>query len=237
MKILLIRHGDPNYKDNALTPLGHLQAEALADRLQRRGTRFSAIYASEYGRAIETAEHVAVRLGMDLQRLGFIHEISYGPHGSSGEEKIRHSPWKAPKMLIENDVATSKFDPRDWWAYKGTRLEEADARVCNGFDGWLAENCGFVREGTRYICERENKDEILMFCHGGTISCLIGHFMNIGVIGACATFRLFPTSITTVEFRSDPGAPVLPLLRGVGDFAHCENIVYKDPEEGSFAAE
>ena len=29
MKLILIRHGDPNYKDNCLTPLGHAQAECL----------------------------------------------------------------------------------------------------------------------------------------------------------------------------------------------------------------
>ena len=33
MRIVFVRHGHPNYKDDCLTELGHLHAEAAAKRL------------------------------------------------------------------------------------------------------------------------------------------------------------------------------------------------------------
>ena len=234
MKLYLIRHGEPNYKDNCLTPMGHLQAEALARRLEKGGKKYSAIYSSNYGRAVETAEHTAVRLGMDLRRLDFMHELSYGKHGATREEKILYSPWKAPKGLVENDVRLPAYDYADYWGFRGTKLEESEERIIGGFDAWLAENHGFVRDGTRYLCTREDNDEILIFAHGGTISMLLGHFMNTGTIAACMSLRIYLTSISTIDFRSDPGAFVLPAIRGISDFAHCEGISYTDPEEGCF---
>ena len=34
MKIVFVRHGHPNYHEDCLTELGHLQAEAAARRLE-----------------------------------------------------------------------------------------------------------------------------------------------------------------------------------------------------------
>ncbi len=234
MRIYLIRHGDPNYKDNSITPLGHLEAEALAKRFERSGKKFSAVYASDYGRAIETAEHTASRLGLDLRILGFMHEIAYGYPGATKEEKVLYSPWKAPADLVESDVSLPSFDYGEYWGYKGTRLVESEKRVNEGFDKWLEETQGLRREGTRYFCTRENTDEILIFCHGGTISCLIGHLLNIGLLAGCMSFRIHTTGVTTVEFRCAADKYVLPIFKGISDFSHCENIVYVDPEKGCF---
>ena len=33
MKLLLIRHGDPDYENDCLTPVGQREAEALAERI------------------------------------------------------------------------------------------------------------------------------------------------------------------------------------------------------------
>ena len=45
------------HEEDCLTELGHLQAEAAAMRLKDSG--IEKIYASTYGRAVETAEHIA----------------------------------------------------------------------------------------------------------------------------------------------------------------------------------
>ena len=37
MRIILIRHGDPNYEKDCLTELGHKQASAAAQRLLSEG--------------------------------------------------------------------------------------------------------------------------------------------------------------------------------------------------------
>ncbi|NLB15990.1 MAG: histidine phosphatase family protein, partial [Clostridiales bacterium] len=49
MRILIIRHSDPDYKLDSLTPRGFKEAEALGNWLGQR--RIDYIYASPLGRA------------------------------------------------------------------------------------------------------------------------------------------------------------------------------------------
>ena len=72
MKIYFIRHGHPNYIKDCLTALGHLQAAAAAKRLKDSGIQ--KIFASVYGRAVETAEHTAQELGLEIEKIDFISE-------------------------------------------------------------------------------------------------------------------------------------------------------------------
>ena len=51
--------------DSPLTPRGRRQAEAIADRLS--GTEFAALYSSDLGRAVQTAEAIASRCKTELR--------------------------------------------------------------------------------------------------------------------------------------------------------------------------
>ncbi len=70
MRIIFVRHGEPDYALDCLTPAGRAQAEAAAERL--RGEGISAVYASPMGRAAETAACTARLLGLPVQ-LSLIH--------------------------------------------------------------------------------------------------------------------------------------------------------------------
>ena len=54
MLLFYVRHGDPIYDPDSLTPLGHLQADAVAKRLARYG--IDEVYASSSNRAQLTAK-------------------------------------------------------------------------------------------------------------------------------------------------------------------------------------
>ena len=54
MRILLIRHGDPDYENDSLTEKGRREAHMLASRLINE--RIDYIYTSTMGRAMETAK-------------------------------------------------------------------------------------------------------------------------------------------------------------------------------------
>ena len=49
MKILIIRHGDPDYENDTLTEHGRLEAEYLAEMLCKKDIKI--FYTSPYGRA------------------------------------------------------------------------------------------------------------------------------------------------------------------------------------------
>lgn len=52
MILYYVRHGDPIYNPDSLTPLGHRQSEAVAKRLALHG--IDEVYASSSNRAILT---------------------------------------------------------------------------------------------------------------------------------------------------------------------------------------
>ena len=64
MLFFYLRHGDPIYHPDMLTPLGHKQAEALAKRLALFG--IDRIYASTSNRARQTAEPTAALLKKEI---------------------------------------------------------------------------------------------------------------------------------------------------------------------------
>ena len=54
MKILIIRHGDPDYSIDSLTEKGWREAELLSERLKDAG--ITSFYCSPLGRANDTAK-------------------------------------------------------------------------------------------------------------------------------------------------------------------------------------
>ena len=62
MRILLIRHGDPDYENASLTEKGFREAELLAARL--KDERIDAAYVSTMGRAMATAKPTLDAKGM-----------------------------------------------------------------------------------------------------------------------------------------------------------------------------
>ena len=73
MLLYIVRHGDPNYKDDCLTDFGKIQAEAVAKRM--RDSKIDVIYSSPMGRAIETAEPTCRLLGLPYHIEEWTHEV------------------------------------------------------------------------------------------------------------------------------------------------------------------
>ena len=55
MRLIMVRHGEPNYELDCLTPEGRRQAAAAAERLSSEG--ITEIFSSPQGRARETASY------------------------------------------------------------------------------------------------------------------------------------------------------------------------------------
>lgn len=65
MRILIIRHGDPDYEKDSLTQKGWHEAELLADKMEN--TDVTAFYVSPLGRAQDTASVTLKRLGRNAK--------------------------------------------------------------------------------------------------------------------------------------------------------------------------
>ena len=71
MRLIFVRHGEPDYTNDCLTENGRLQAKCTAARLESEPIR--AIFSSPMGRAMETASFTAEKKGLPVTPLPFMH--------------------------------------------------------------------------------------------------------------------------------------------------------------------
>ncbi len=219
MKILFVRHGAPNYKDDCLTPLGHAQAEAAADRL--KDERIDFFYASSCGRAYETAVHIANRHGKEVEKLDFMREIQWGPKG--GNPHVDYNPWMKVSEMITNGDSVMNPDWAESETYKDNFVSERVNLVAESFDKWLSE-FGYERCGEYYKVTKENKNAVLLASHGGSSSSVFSHIFNIPFTAVISMFRINFTSITEVVFEGSKGDIIVPKLNLFNDARHIENV-------------
>ena len=220
MRIIFVRHGHPDYKNDCLTELGHKQAEAAAQRLCNE--KIEKIYSSSCGRAVETAQHIADRYGLEVEKCDFIREINWG---SLDEEPIPFNghPWRTADSMAENGESLMC---RDWDKKPPFSLNEVVQhveRVGKECDLWL-KNLGYEREGEFYRVVKPEYGVIVMASHGGSSSSVFSHMFNLPFSFICNTFRLEFTSITTVTLSDEVGKLVSPRFEVFNESNHIAQL-------------
>lgn len=225
MKLILVRHGDPNYADDCLTPLGHLQARAAAERLAGEG--IEKIYSSSCGRAVETAEYTARALGIpEVEQLDFMREISWGAR--YGEELYSHGhPWDvSDKMAAEN---RDFMDPdwRDGEYFANNYIMDHYDSMVPCIDALLA-GLGVVREGLYYRVKNCPYTAVALFSHGGSSSVLLSRVFNLPLPFVTSAICPECTAITVVTFAQGKETAVAPRFEIMNDARHIRGISEKN---------
>lgn len=229
MKILIIRHGDPDYAHDCLTERGRREAELLADRICAMDIK--AFYVSPLGRARETASFTLKRLNRTATECQWLRE--FAPSIRRPDVTDRRSiawDWLPQDWTEEKD-----FYRRDLWMHHPV-MEEANVPqeyqwVTENLDRLLAEY-GYVRDNNIYRVERANRDTIAFFCHFGLESVLIGHLTGISPMLLWHHTVAAPTSVTTVYTEERRKGIALFRVGAFGDTSH----LYLAGEEPSFSA-
>ena len=87
MRILLIRHAEPDYTVDSLTPKGHREAELLSRRLLSYDIRD--FYQSPLGRARDTAAYTLKKMNREAETLpGAIYMTHYSMNRRSKAGKF-----------------------------------------------------------------------------------------------------------------------------------------------------
>ena len=73
MRIMIIRHGDPDYEKDSLTEKGWREAELLADRISKIDV--TDFYVSPLGRARDTASVTLRKMGRTAQVCDWLREF------------------------------------------------------------------------------------------------------------------------------------------------------------------
>ncbi len=214
MRIIFIRHGEPDYVNDCLTETGKKQAEAAAKRLEREG--ITKIYSSPMGRATETASFTAKRLSLPIQTLTFMHEISWGGPGVPAEGH----PWTVSDWMISRD--DFDFYHADWRKHPAFRENTAVRyldEISGQIDRLMLEH-GYRHEGTRFFCETSQQETFAIFSHGGSGACVLAHLLALPFPYVCTVLPYEFTSIIILEFPVQPGEYIHPRIELFNDAAH-----------------
>lgn len=216
MRIIFVRHGHPDYSTDTLTELGHLQAEAAARRLD--GESIDHIFSSSCGRARQTAEHIAMGRGMEVELLDFMREISWG---SIDEREIFHNghPWCTVEKMVGEHQSLLSPSWREEEPFNQNKVVERADRVGENLDAWLA-TLGYTREGDYYRVGKPQYDTILLASHGGSSSAALAHLFCLPFPFLCYAVCPAFTAITIVTLNGEEGSLISPRFELVNDATH-----------------
>ncbi len=230
MRILIVRHGDPDYAKDSLTEKGRREATLLAARLQKE--KLDYLYSSPLGRARLTCEYTAKALGREgeVTVLPWLQEFNHSFTLPSGEE--RPILWD---MLPEFWTGVDElYDAEKWLEtdfFQNSEIPTAYREVTERLDELLKAH-GYAREGRRYRVEKSNRDTLVFFCHFGLETILLSHLLQISPVVLSHHFVALTSSVTTLYTEERREGIATFRCVGFGDIGH----LYAGAEEPSFSA-
>ena len=222
MRIIIVRHGEPNYEKDCLTPLGIRQAKAAAVRLKGEG--IEEIYSSPMGRARQTAQETAELCGFqNVKILDFMHELPWGTEG--GALYADGHPWDGADELVRQGWDLNRTDWPEHPYFQNNVVTKAVREIAPMTDAWL-ESLGYKREGLYYRCVREDGDQhaVALFCHGGSSTAMLARILNLPFPYLCATLHLDFTGIAIIRLPKRPGEISAPHMELMGDDRHIRGV-------------
>lgn len=242
MRIIFIRHGDPDYKNDALTEKGIREAALLSKRVADWET-ITDIYCSPLGRAQETASYSLEKLNRDAVICPWLKEFYYpiddpvtGRHGV---------PWDfMPEYWTEIEDMYDKEGWKKTEIYRSNpELLPAHKEVCENLDNLLARY-GYQRYHNYYVTNHaanhngisdENEKTIVIFCHLGITLVMMGHLLGISPAVLFHGFYIAPTSVTVLNTEERIPGKAHFRAQVVGDTRHLYNGGEPVSESGYFA--
>lgn len=208
--LYIVRHGQTvdnlenriqGHTDSPLTKLGVRQAEAVADRLASED--FAAIYSSDLGRAVRTAEIVAARHDLPVRTSPLVRELNLGDvQGLTGDEFAQR--WPEEYRLWKLDSI----------AHRPPGAESIQSAI---------ERCGiFVQQ---VLAEHSDGDKLAVVVHGGSLKGLVIAAMGLPV-GCYRKMAVANAGLTVMEVGDRP------YLRLYNDTCHLQEVTLLDADTG-----
>ncbi len=216
MKILIIRHGEPDYSIDSLTEKGWREAELLADRLTKMQIRD--FYVSPLGRAKATAKPTLTRLHREAEVLDWLEEFrGKAVDPFTGDERI---PWNLAAQYWTRQKEV--YDPERWREnaiYQPGTVSEIYDATGRGVDA-LLNRYGYTRDGGIYRCEKNSADTIALFCHFALGMAIVSYLIGVSPAVMWHGFFLPTSSVTTFITEERKKGEVYFKCMQLGDTGH-----------------
>ena len=214
MLFFYVRHGDPTYDPDALTPLGQRQAEAVAKRLAMQG--LDRIFASTSSRAIQTAQPTCEILKKEMTLVDFANESHAWNELAVVDNGTR-------SWLFQNQRFVTLFSDKsirdlgDRW-YEHPQLVQYDLkrgidRINNECDKFFL-GLGYEHDRLtgRYKVIHSNNERVALFAHQGFGIAFLSCVLDIPYPMIAKHFDMCHTGVTVIEFGERGGYAVPKVL-------------------------
>lgn len=245
MRIIFIRHGQPDYKTDTLDEVGVKEAQALVARTSK--WKVDQFYVSPLGRAQETAAPTLAALGQTAITIPWLQEFNVRIEDPLTNEA--HCAWDLMPQTYAVDPVM--YDPMDWVHSECySRYPDIAARwqeIREGMDEILA-GYGYIRNGVWYdfvdptghvnpagvddimlhgthnyeIRDEDDEKTIVMVCHFGVTCVILGYLMNISPVTLWHTTCIPTTGVTVVNAEKRLDNVAHWRMQSLGDTRHLQ---------------
>lgn len=241
MRIIFVRHGEPDYANDTLTPKGWREAELLSERIKNWDV--DAFYTSPLGRAKDTASCTLKKMGREAVELPWMKEFGYaiddpvtGRHGVPWD--FVPSFWTPQEAMHDLDkwaeTEVMQQNPQIVPAYQEVvqKLDELLASYGYDRDHYFYRTkekeehfmAGTVAPGSTFAASEEKEQSagpvIVIFCHLGITCLVLSHLLNIPFPLLVHGFFMPPSSITVVNSEERWGNEAYFRVQTIGDVHH-----------------
>lgn len=241
MRLILVRHGEPDYAHDSLTEKGWREAKLLGERVAKWNVKD--FYCSPYGRAKDTAKPALELTGKDITVLPWAKEFDYRTVDPVTGQK--HLSWDyVPELWMSQD---KNFKDQEWVdavpMLENREIADNYQNVCEELDKLLLKY-GYKRDGRFYrtvgrkqenvvhtvgpddtpdalaLTDEACQPTVVIFCHLGAACIMMSHLLNIPFETLPHGLFLPPSSvcILTTEERWEDQASFR--AQAIGDCTH-----------------
>lgn len=244
MKLIIVRHGDPDYVKDSLTERGWKEAELLVNRFLSMDVK--EFYVSPLGRAKDTASCTLKALNRTATECDWLREFPAQLLVSESEALQKAYPnthrdengflprimWDCmPSYWTSYPEYFDRHQWRDTEIAAHSDIVKCYDYVTENFDRLLARH-GYERCGNYYKAVSPNRDTLVFFCHFGLGCVLLSHLMGVSPFVLWHSTVMAPTSVTTIYTEEREQGIAYFRAGQIGDISH----LYAAGVEPSFAA-
>lgn len=263
MRLIFIRHGDPDYAIDNLTEKGKREVALLTPRVCK-WKNVTAFFTSPLGRAKATGEPALKELNREAEVCDWLQEFYYN---TVYPQNIKDKSLAGTKTMcwdLKPEYFTSdpNFFDKDKWVesdfMKGGNIKAYYEMVCNGIDEILSRY-GYERNQTNFYnvktpvpnhnwsepIEKYHlksvKDDypeeptLVFFCHLGVMFAIISHLVGLSPMQLWQGFYVAPTSITILNSEERDKGKAFFRVERLGDTNHLTNGGEPISSSGYFA--
>lgn len=216
MKLMIIRHGDPDYEHDTLTEKGWREAKLLADKIKNIPMDY--FYMSSCGRAMDTAKPTLEAVHKEAVICDWLREFDHDIWMEDGTKK--HIAWDMfPDYWTEE---AAYFNPKKWCdtpVMQSGKIKEYYDEVIAKLDQTLAAH-GYARKANYYEAPKANTDTVVFFCHFGMECVLLSHLLNISPVQLWHGTVALPSAVTTLTTEERQEGVAYFRMSTFGDVSH-----------------